>query len=196
MSASAADTLSLDTMRNQVMTMLGAGHDTTATSVAWTLMLLSKHPEVQTKLREEICEHMPFLFDDATRADQERIDKADVDLLPYLEIVCKESLRYIPAIPMTVRRTVEDDHLAGYFIPGGTTVYLLANTINRLPAYWGDSADKFDPERWRHLPSTYTQNAFMSFLQGKPAPVHSRIPNADNSQVREAASAASLPKWK
>lgn len=130
-------------------------------------MLLAKHPEVQEKLRKEIRSHLPFLFDEKLRNKPESLEKADVDLLPYLEDVCKESLRYIPSIPMTVRKTIADDRLAGYFIPAGTTVYLMANTINRLPMYWGNTADTFDPERWHNLPSTYTTNAFMTFLQGK-----------------------------
>lgn len=134
--------------------------------MAWTLLLLAKNPDIQSKLREEIREHMPFLFNPLTRDIEENIEKADVDLLPYLEDVCKESLRYIPSIPMTVRKTIEDDTLAGYYIPAGTTVYLMANTINRLPMYWGETADKFDPSRWRNLPETYTTNAFMTFLQG------------------------------
>lgn len=109
---------------------------------------------------------MPFLFNESTRYDPEHVAKADVDLLPYLEDVTKESLRYIPSIPMTVRQTREDDKLGEYFIPAGTTVYLLANTINRLESYWGPTANDFDPSRWRNLPSTYTTNAFMTFLQG------------------------------
>jgi cytochrome P450 len=155
-------------MRDQVMTFLGAGHDTTATSAAWTLLMLAKHPDVQEKLRAEIREMMPFLFEHAQRADNTNLDtQGDVDLLPYLDDVCRESLRYIPSIPMTVRKTIEDDMLGGYFIPAGTTVYLMANAINRLPMYWGKTADEFDPSRWRNLPDTYTTNAFMTFLQGK-----------------------------
>lgn len=128
--------------------------------------MLAKNQDVQDKLREEIRSHMPFLFDAGTREDGDRVEKADVDLLPYLEDVCKESLRYIPSIPMTVRKTVQDDMLGGYFIPGGTTIYLMANCINRLPTYWGDTAHTFDPSRWKSLPDTYTTNAFMTFLQG------------------------------
>lgn len=59
--------LSFETMRDQVMTFLGAGHDTTATGVAWTLHLLSKYPHIQTRLREEVKQHMPFLFNPETR---------------------------------------------------------------------------------------------------------------------------------
>ena len=133
--------------------------------------MLAKNPAIQSKLREEIRSHLPFLFNPSTRKSTTIIEKADVDLLPYLEDVCKESLRYIPSIPMTVRKSVQDDTLGGYFVPAGTTIYLMANTINRLPTYWGPTADKFDPSRWKNLPETYTTNAFMTFLQGKFFPL-------------------------
>ena len=51
-------------------------------------------------------------------------------------------------------------------VPAGTTIYILANAINRLPQYWGPTADEFNPDRWDNLPSTYTTNAFMTFLHG------------------------------
>jgi cytochrome P450 len=158
--------LSFETMRDQVMTFLGAGHDTTATGVAWTLHLLSTHPEIQSRLREEVRAHMPFLFDENTRYDAAELAKADCDLLPYMDNVCRESLRYIPPIPMTVRESIADDRLGEYNVPGGTVIYVMANAINRLPMYWGPTADEFDPDRWDNLPLTYTTNAFMTFLQG------------------------------
>ncbi|KIN02647.1 hypothetical protein OIDMADRAFT_119597 [Oidiodendron maius Zn] len=158
--------LSLKTMRDQVMTFLGAGHDTTATGVAWTLHLLAKYPKIQSRLRDEIREYMPWLFDKTTRNDPIELAKVDADQLPYLDNVCRESLRYIPPIPMTVRESIADDKLGPYFIPSGTIVYVLANSINRLPMYWGPTADEFDPDRWDDLPGTYTKNAFMTFLQG------------------------------
>ncbi|MCJ1374152.1 hypothetical protein MMC20_005384 [Loxospora ochrophaea] len=160
------DKLSFETMRDQVMTFLGAGHDTTATGVAWTLHLIAKHPDVQARLRAEIKQYMPFLWDPAARADQTKILAADVDQLPYMENVCRESLRYIPPIPFTTRTTVVDDHLCGFEIPANTTIYIFSNTINRLPQYWGETADTFDPERWNKLPDTYTTNAYMTFLHG------------------------------
>ncbi|KAI5863000.1 cytochrome P450 78A3 [Durotheca rogersii] len=158
--------LSFETMRDQVMTFLGAGHDTTATGVAWTIHLLSTHPEIQSRLREEIKDHMPFLFNQRTRLDPERIASADADQLPFLDNVCRESLRFIPPIPMTVRQAVADDYLGPYKVPAGTVVYILANVINRLPMYWGPTVDEFDPDRWDNLPATFTANAFMTFLQG------------------------------
>ncbi|KAI1090212.1 cytochrome P450 [Rostrohypoxylon terebratum] len=158
--------LSFETIRDQIMTFLGAGHDTTATGVAWTIHLLSTHPEMQSRLREEIKDYMPFLFDNSTRFDPSHIAAADADKLPYLDNVCRESLRYIPPIPMTVRQSIADDVLGPYKIPAGTVIYVLANTINRLPNYWGPTADQFDPDRWDDLPKTVTPNAFMTFLQG------------------------------
>ncbi|KAG4434888.1 hypothetical protein IFR05_009618 [Cadophora sp. M221] len=158
--------LSFETMRDQVMTFLGAGHDTTATGVAWTLHLLSKYPSIQSRLRDEIKQFMSFLFDPGMRYDAESLAKADADQLPYLDNVCRESLRYIPPIPMTVRESIADDQLGDYHVPGGTVIYVLANAINRLPMYWGPTADEFNPDRWDKLPETYTTNAFMTFLQG------------------------------
>ena len=117
---------------------------------------------MQTRLRAEIKEYMPFLFDPETRTKSEFLDKADPDLLPYLDNVCRETLRYIPAIPMTVRQNVKADKLGDYEIPPGTTVYVLAQVINRMPDYWGPTADKFDPDRWDNLPPTYTANACKS----------------------------------
>ncbi|KAI1774589.1 cytochrome P450 [Hypoxylon cercidicola] len=158
--------LSFETMRDQIMTFLGAGHDTTATGVAWTIHLLSTHPEIQSRLREEIKDHLPFLFDKESRFNRDQIINADADQLPYLDNVCRESLRYIPPIPMTVRQSVADDRLGPYHIPAGTVIYILANAINRLPSFWGPTADQFDPDRWDDLPKTYTPNAYMTFLQG------------------------------
>lgn len=164
--AAGEEGLSFETMRDQVMTFIGAGHDTTATGVTWTLHLISKHPHVQEKLRAEIQERMPFLFDANIRSDAHQSANWDVDQLPYLDNVCRESLRYIPPIPFTTRIAVADDHVGGYFIPAGTNLYIHANVINRHPGYWGETADQFDPDRWDNLPATYTTNAYMTFLQG------------------------------
>lgn len=166
MEAAGEATLSFETMRDQVMTFLGAGHDTTATGVAWTIHLLSTHPEVQERVRAEIKQHYPFMFDPTTRNDVDRLSSLDADNLHYLDNVCRESLRYIPPIPMTVRELINDDRLGGYDVPAKTTVYIHANAIHRLPSFWGDDADVFDPDRWDRLPEGHTTNAFMTFLQG------------------------------
>ncbi|KAH6845328.1 cytochrome P450 [Chaetomium sp. MPI-CAGE-AT-0009] len=157
--------LSFETMRDQIMTFLAAGHDTTATGAAWTIHLLSIHPEVQECLRNEIRFHMPFLFDYNWTFDPDMI-LTDPDTLPYLDNVCRESLRFIPPIPMTVREALVDDEIEGYKVPAGTVVYMLANAINRMEWFWGEDADDFEPDRWSFMPDTACPNAFMTFLQG------------------------------
>ena len=158
------DQLTFTNIRDQVMTFLGAGHDTTATGVVWTLHLLSKHQDMQDRLRREIQSVLPSLADFWT--DPGSVPKFDVDQLPYLNNVCRESLRYIPPIPSTIRETLCDTHLGGYAVPKGTILYIMANAINRQEHYWGPDPDRFDPDRWDKLPDTYTTNAFMTFLHG------------------------------
>jgi cytochrome P450 len=158
--------LSFETMRDQVMTFLAAGHDTTATGATWTIHLLSIHPEIQTRLRREIKFYMPYLFDPSWEYDPKNMVLTDPDHLPFLDNVCRESLRFIPPIPMTVRESIEPDVIEGYKVPGKTVMYMLANAINRMEWFWGDDADEFNPDRWDDLPKTAVPNAFMTFLQG------------------------------
>lgn len=158
-------TLSFETMRDQVMTFLGAGHDTTASGIAWTLHHLSKHPSMQEKLRREIQEYMPSLFS-PDREDESLLARIDEDRLPYLNNVCRESLRYIPPAPFTMRQNIAEEQLCGYRIPVGTVVFINFNTIHRIPEFWGETADEFDPDRWDHLPATFPKNAYLPFLHG------------------------------
>lgn len=158
--------MTFETMRDQVMTFLGAGHDTTAGAVAWTLHLLSKHPGMQDRLRREIREYMPFLFSPETRSDESRLASIDEDRLPYLHNVYRESLRYISIVPVNIRQNTTDDRLLGHHIPAGTVVAMYTNAIHRSPTFWGDTADVFDPDRWDNLPATYTTMAYLPFQHG------------------------------
>lgn len=157
--------LSRDNIRDQIMTFLGAGHDTTATGAAWTIQLLANFPEVQDRLRNEIRERMPFLFNPDWHFDPDA-PVTNPDLLPYLSNVCRESLRHIPPIPMTVREALQDDVIKGYKIPKGTILYMLANAINHMYWFWGDEPNDFDPDRWDDLPETVVPSAMLTFLQG------------------------------
>ncbi|KAI1018854.1 hypothetical protein LB504_013180 [Fusarium proliferatum] len=161
--------LSFIEKRDQVMTFLGAGHDTTAIALAWSLHLLSKHREVQQKLRKEIRIHFPILFSPQDTFDVHALTATDPGKLPYLSNVCREVLRYIPPIPLIVRESQVDDVLAGYHIPAGTLIDVAANAINHLPMYWGEMASKFDPDRWDNLPTCWTPIAFMTFYHGSRA---------------------------
>ncbi|KAE8344955.1 hypothetical protein BDV24DRAFT_148408 [Aspergillus arachidicola] len=149
----------------QIATFLGAGQDTSATWLSWTLHLLSKHQHIQVKLREEIRSYFPFLFESATWKDA-NVTEANVDRLPYLNNVCRESLRYIPPVPIVPREAVTDERIGEYFIPNGTSICIPVNTIHRMPEYWGPNPNAFDPDRWDCLPASYTNNAFIPFIHG------------------------------
>lgn len=160
-----SERLSFEDIRDQVKTVLAAGHDTTATGVAWTIDLLSKHPDMQGRLREEILSTIPSLADG--ECDPEALSQENVlDRMPYLNNVCQESLRFIPPIPIVVRKSIADSTLGGYFVPGGTLLYITSHAINRLEHYWGKDADRFDPDRWDRLPKQWVPTAYQTFLQG------------------------------
>ena len=149
-------------------------HDTTATGCAWTIDLLSKHPDIQDRLREEILTCFPTLSQPDIDAHWGGLSMAKLNLLdrlPYLSNVCNESLRFIPPVPIVIRECVEDTMLAGYFVPCGTNIFISSNAINHLSWFWGPTANRFDPDRWDNLPKDWAPGAYQTFLEG-PRGVH------------------------
>ncbi|KAI5807373.1 cytochrome P450 [Peziza echinospora] len=133
-------------MRDQLMTFLAAGHETTAASLTLALHLMSIHPEIQSRLRAEIHANIPSPF---TRPHGSPSPSHELlDNLPYLRAVTFEILRLIPPVPMTMRCASENTTLGGYFIPKGTIVMVSPWAINRSKSLWGPTAEEFDPERW------------------------------------------------
>lgn len=152
---------------DQVMTFLGAGHETTATALQWAIYALCKHPEVQTRLREEIRANLPPISSD----NPESISAATLDSLLYLNAVCNEVLRYYPSVPTTARIARKDTTLVGKPIPKGTFILVVPRIINRTEALWGPDADKFDPERWlgpgkANTGGAVSNYAFLTFIHG------------------------------
>ena len=99
---------------DQMMTMLAAGHETSAAALTWTVYLLATHRAVQSRLREEIRSHIAGL--------SSPMDSTKLDGLPYLHAICNESLRVYPPIPYTVRDAVRDTIILDQFVPRGTRV--------------------------------------------------------------------------
>ncbi|MFJ9850825.1 cytochrome P450 [Streptomyces sp. NPDC101150] len=124
-------------IREQVLIFLLAGHETTATSLAFTLHLLARHPEEQRRVREEADR---VLGDRAATA-------ADLDRLPYLTQALKESMRLYPAAPVISRRAVEATEIGGFAIPAGADVVVAPWVTHRDPALWEDP-ERFDPRRF------------------------------------------------
>ncbi|KAI0419671.1 cytochrome P450 [Xylaria grammica] len=155
-------------LRDQLLTFLAAGHETTSSALSWACYLLSKHPEYQDKLREEIRQAVP---------DDMEIDKSTdlagiLEPLPYLNGIMNETLRLYPTVPLTMRQAIRDSNLAGQAIPKGVTVVLSLWQMNRAPDLWGPAAGEFRPERWitagkpNSNGGAHSNYEFLTFLHG------------------------------
>ncbi|MGM0590975.1 MAG: cytochrome P450 [Halobacteriota archaeon] len=124
-------------LRDEMMTMLLAGHDTTALALTYTWYLLSEHPEVEARFHDELDEVLGGAVPTAS----------DVRKLRYTEQVLKESMRLYPPVYIVFREAKLDVKLAGYRIPEGSTVMLPQWVVHRSPRYYEDP-EAFDPDRW------------------------------------------------
>ncbi|KAK7295160.1 hypothetical protein RJT34_18065 [Clitoria ternatea] len=131
------DDVSSKQLRDDLMTMLIAGHETTAAVLTWTFYLLSKEPRVMSKLQEEV---------DSILGDRYPTIE-DMKKLKYTTRVINESLRLFPQPPVLIRRSLEDDVLGEYPIKRGEDIFISVWNLHHSPKLW-DDADKFEPERW------------------------------------------------
>ncbi|OQE15446.1 hypothetical protein PENSTE_c028G07114 [Penicillium steckii] len=129
-----------DELVDQMLTILAAGHETTAGALTWCCYHLSIEPHIQDKLRQEIRETIP--------SPDASVSWQDLEAMPYLNGVCQEVLRLYPTVPMTGREAIRETTIAGKKIPKGTTVALCPQAVNRSYEFWGENADQFLPERW------------------------------------------------
>jgi cytochrome P450 len=124
-------------LRDQILTVFFAGHETTATSLSWIHYLLDQHRDARSKLRAEV---------DAVLGGRDPAN-ADLDRLVYTEQVINEALRLYSPIHSLSRVALEDNTIGGYHIPAGATIYVSLYATHRLPSLWPDP-DRFDPERF------------------------------------------------
>jgi len=124
-------------LRDEVMTLFLAGHETTANALAWTAWLVAQHPEVEAKLRSELGQVLGGRPPEAQ----------DIQKLRYTSQVLDESMRLYPPAWITAREAQEDDHLLGFHVPKGTIVAVSPYVMHRNPRYWPDP-DRFDPDRF------------------------------------------------
>jgi cytochrome P450 len=141
---------------DEIMTLVVAGHETTASGLNWTWYLLSQHPGVESKLHAEI--------DCAAATDAPSL--AQAEQLVYTRQVIDEALRLYPPGWLLSRRTVAPDVLSGYRIPAGANVLLPLYLLHRHPRYWHDPAafmpERFAPEHEAERP----RFAYMPFAAG------------------------------
>ena len=126
-------------LRDEVMTLFLAGHETTANALSWALYLISTHPEVESRLREEL--------DEVLGADRRVPTIGDLPKLAYTKMVVDETLRLYPPAWITNRQAIAEDEILGHRIPAGSFVSLSPYVLHRHPDYW-DRPDEFDPERF------------------------------------------------
>jgi cytochrome P450 len=125
-------------IRDEMMTMLLAGHDTTALTLTYTWYLLSQHPEAERRVHEEI--------DAVCGGDTPTM--ADVREFEYVEWVLQEAMRLYPPVYVMFREPQVDVKLGGYRIPEGSAVMLPQWVVHRSERFY-DDPETFDPERWR-----------------------------------------------
>ncbi len=124
-------------LRNQIMTLMLAGYDTTASSLTWTWYLLSQNPGASQRLLAEV---RGILGERAPRY-------SDLKDLPYARMVLDESLRLFPPAWTLGRRALGEDEIGGYYIAPGSVLAICIYTLHRHPAFWKDP-QAFEPERF------------------------------------------------
>ncbi|HZW83062.1 MAG TPA: cytochrome P450, partial [Candidatus Deferrimicrobium sp.] len=144
-------------LRDEVMTIFLAGHETCANALTWTLYLLAGHPDVQERLTEEV----------SAALHGQDLSYADLERLPYTTMVFNEALRLYPPAWIMARDAIEDDVIEGWSIPAGSTVFLSPYVTHRLPAFWDDPL-RFDPLRFSpQLSSARPRFAYFPFGGGQ-----------------------------
>ena len=149
------DKMDDEQVRDEVMTFMVAGHETTAITLSWCLLEAARHPEMQQKIRDEFN----FIMKPGTSLSFEDLEK-----LTYTKCFIQETLRLYPAAPALARTALEDNNLHGYLIPKHTTVIVHVNLIHKNPKYW-DEPEEFKPERFLD-PSAHYPYSFLPFIAG------------------------------
>lgn len=124
-------------LRDEIMTLFLAGHETTANALAWTLYLLGEHPESLARLQAELDRVLPDRLPTA----------ADLGALVYTRQVLSEAMRLYPPAWVVGRRASVDVALGGCGIPRGATLLMSQWVVHRDPR-WYASPERFQPERW------------------------------------------------
>ena len=129
--------MSAEEVRDQVVTIFMAGHETTAQALTWTWYLLSQHPAAEARLHAELAQ--------ALGARTPRHE--DLAKLPYARMVIEESMRLYPPAHTLSRTAVKEDQVSGHHVRPGTTIIIVPWLLHRKPKLW-DRPDRFEPERF------------------------------------------------
>jgi cytochrome P450 len=131
------ESMSNQQLRDEVLTIFAAGHETTANTLSWAWYMLAQHPEIMARLQAEL--------DSVLQGRTPTI--ADLPNLPYTQQVFNEVLRLYPAAPSIPRLVTHATTLRGYTLPAKSLILLSIYNIHRHPEFWSDP-NTFNPERW------------------------------------------------
>ncbi len=146
-----AETRDPKELRDQLLNILLAGRDTTASHLGWLFYLLARHPAVFDKLRTTIIEHF------GTYDDPRNLTFTGLKSCQYLQHCNNETLRVFPVLPVNGRQAVRDttlptgggpDGKSPVFVRAGQSVFYSVHAMHRRKDLWGEDADEFKPERW------------------------------------------------
>jgi len=126
-------------LRDEVMTIFLAGHETTANALTWTYYLLSENPLIETRLQEELYS----IFGNSRTP----ITIDDVPKLQYTEKLLTESMRLFPPAWALGRQAIDDYKVGGYSVPKGSIILMSQYVMHRDPRYFPEP-DRFYPDRW------------------------------------------------
>lgn len=146
-----ADNLSGKQIRDEVITFLVAGHETTASVLIWTLLLLSRHPEVERQLQAEL---------DAV-AGNNLPGYAHLSGLVYTRMVVEEAMRLYPPVWLIPRKAKSNDEVGGFHIPAHSDTLLSVYSIHRHPSFW-ERPESFEPQRF--TPDNNARRVACSYL--------------------------------
>jgi cytochrome P450 len=125
-------------VRDEAITLFGAGHETTSNALMWTFYCLSEHPEVEARLHAEV---------DSVLGDRPPTLE-DLPRLPYTEMVIKEAMRLYPPAWATAREPNTDVVIGGWPVRPGEVILLNIYGVHRDARFFPDP-ERFDPERFR-----------------------------------------------
>lgn len=154
------DQITSKQLRDDLMTLLIAGHETTAAVLTWTMHCIVGDAEVTRRIQEEADEvlgdRLPTL--------------EDLKNLKFTTRVINEAMRLYPQPPVLIRRALDDDVLGGYKVEKGSDLFISVWNLHRNPAYW-TNPDKFDPDRFPvdgPMPNEVTEDfRYLPFGGGK-----------------------------
>jgi enediyne biosynthesis protein E7 len=124
-------------MRDELVTLLLAGHETTASTLGWALYWIDRHPQVRDRLHAEAVEVL----------GDRRPGYEDLHRLTYTNMVLQEVMRLCPPVWILPRQAQQDDEVSGFHVPAGSDVLICPYTLHRHPGFW-DSPERFDPDRF------------------------------------------------